>query len=166
MKKYLLLSAALACGLAFALDDIALPTNIYDGDAVKTSVTALTARVVVLEATVGTNSPTAAITVGSLTTTGTVTIAEGQLADSTIVSADIKDGTIVNADINASAAIAVTKIANVALIDTNAASVVTLSTPLFAGQLLVGGTVAPYDSLWVAKGTTTNDWLAVVTGTE
>ena len=46
-----------------------------------------------------------AVTVGALSTTGAVTIAEGALTDSKIVSADIKNGEIVNADINASAAI-------------------------------------------------------------
>lgn len=90
------------------------------------------ARLAALEGSLGTN-PTLAVAVGALATTGTataaigsigvltvtgsmsttgvVTIAEGKLADSTIVSADIKDGEIVNADINASAAIALTKLA-------------------------------------------------------
>ena len=60
-------------------------------------------------------------TVGALTTTGAVTIAEGALANSTVLSADIKDGEIVNADINASAAIAMTKLA------TNSLGAVTLT---------------------------------------
>jgi hypothetical protein len=67
-------------------------------------------RIAALEGSLGTN-PVLAVTVGALTTTGAVTIAEGALADSTVVSADIKDGTIVNADINASAAIAISKLA-------------------------------------------------------
>lgn len=47
----------------------------------------------------------------TISTTGDVAIAEGKLADSTVVSADIKDATIVNADISASAGIALTKLA-------------------------------------------------------
>ena len=39
-----------------------------------------------------------------------LTIAEGALADSTILSADIKDGTIVDADVSSTAAIALSKI--------------------------------------------------------
>jgi hypothetical protein len=121
MKKLFLCLGVMAAVSAFALDDIAVPADIYDGDTTKNLVTALTARMVVVESTLGTNSPSAAITVGSLTTTGTVTIAEGALADSTIVTADVKDGTIVNADINAAAAIAVSKIA------TNSLGAVTLT---------------------------------------
>lgn len=67
-------------------------------------------RLGVLEAR-GITNTTAAVTVGSLTTTGGVTIAEGALADSTVVTADIKDGTIANADISASAAIVASKLA-------------------------------------------------------
>lgn len=67
-------------------------------------------RIAALEGSLGTN-PVLAVTVGALTTTGDVTIAEGKLADSTVLSADIKDGEIVNADINASAAIVATKLA-------------------------------------------------------
>ena len=124
MKKYLFgivgLFAFVSC-VAFAIDTIAPPANIYDGDAVANRVTVLEASVVVLQATAGTNSPTAAITVGSLTTTGTVTISEGQLANSTILTSDIKDGEIVNADLSASAAIALSKIA------TNSLGAVTLT---------------------------------------
>jgi len=79
-------------------------------------------RVAVLENSIGTNSASAAVTVGgltvttlatagALTTTGAVTIAEGKLTDSTVVSADIKDATIVDADVAAAAAIAQSKIA-------------------------------------------------------
>lgn len=59
----------------------------------------------------GITNTTAAVTVGSLTTTGAVTIAEGALTASTVVSATIKDGTIVNADISSAAALAQSKIA-------------------------------------------------------
>jgi hypothetical protein len=69
-------------------------------------------RIAVVESSLGTNTALG-VTVGALTTTGAVTIAEGALADSTVVSADIKDGTIVNADLNAAAAIAHTKLAPV-----------------------------------------------------
>ncbi len=66
-------------------------------------------RISVIEAGMVTNADLL-VTVGALSTTGAVTIAEGALADSKIVSADIKDGVIVNADIATGAAIASTKI--------------------------------------------------------
>jgi len=74
-----------------------------DGAAVDT-------RLDALEVGIGTNV-TLLVTVGGLTTTGAVTIAEGALADSTVVTADVKDGTLVNADLNAAAAIAQSKVA-------------------------------------------------------
>ena len=49
---------------------------------------------------------------GALDVSGALTITEGALADSTVLSADIKDGEIVDADINASAGITNTKLAN------------------------------------------------------
>lgn len=61
-------------------------------------------RIASLEGGIGTNTAVL-VTVGALTTTGAVTISEGKLADSTVLSADIKNGELVNADINASAAI-------------------------------------------------------------
>jgi len=52
-----------------------------------------------------------ALTTETATATS-VTIPEGGLTDSTVLSADIKDGEVVNADVNASAAIALTKLAS------------------------------------------------------
>lgn len=48
---------------------------------------------------------------GGVIVTGAVSITEGSLTDSTVISADIKDGEIVNADISSGAAIAIAKIA-------------------------------------------------------
>ena len=65
-------------------------------------------RMVALEAGISTSATpvvTGLLTAGAISTTGDVTIAEGALTDSKIVSADIKNGEIVNADINSSAAI-------------------------------------------------------------
>ena len=72
---------------------------------------------------------------------GAVTITEGALTDSTILSADIKDGEIVNADVNSSAAIAGTKISpdfgsqNVVTTGTLGAATTTIS----SGPLSLGG---------------------------
>jgi hypothetical protein len=57
-------------------------------------------RIAALEGSLGTN-PTLGVTVGSLTTTGIVTISEGKLADSTIVGADIKADTITTNNVSA-----------------------------------------------------------------
>jgi hypothetical protein len=46
-------------------------------------------------------------------------------------------------------------------IDTNATTTVTTYTPGARGAVLVGGVVAPYDAVWIAGGTTTNDWKQV-----
>ncbi|MDD5677471.1 MAG: hypothetical protein PHW60_05690 [Kiritimatiellae bacterium] len=111
---------------------------------------------------------TDAYTMGDLTVTGTVTIAEGALANQTVVSADIKYGTIVNTNIATNAAIAATKIAGTAVTystagqsDTNTTTDCTLKTPAFIGQLLVGSAGSGTNAAWIAKGTTTNDWVQV-----
>ena len=44
--------------------------------------------------------------------------------------------------------------------DTNATTTVTLYTPRRAGDILVGG-AGGSDGVWIAKGTTTNDWVQV-----
>ena len=46
------------------------------------------------------------------------------------------------------------------LIDTNATTTVTTHTPSAAGQLLVGKTTSS-NRLWIANGTTTNDWVQI-----
>jgi len=61
----------------------------------------------------------------SVTVGGALTISEGALANSTVLSADIKDGEIVNADINASAAIAVTKLGTGGVIPANSGASLT-----------------------------------------
>jgi hypothetical protein len=87
------------------------------------------------------------VTAASLTTTGAVNIAEGQLTDSTIVSADIKNGEIVDADINASAAIAASKIVEADPIWAATSNTITAGAALGAtslqpsGQLLTRGII-------------------------
>jgi hypothetical protein len=128
--KYIIMAVALVCAsVVFAAQDSALtirnvrdPVQLRD----KLNANALDAqtRVAALEVALTTNQTvvvTGSITAGSLSTTGTVGIAEGQLTDSTVVSADIKNGEIVNADINAAAAIAMTKL------ETNSLGAVTLT---------------------------------------
>ena len=56
-----------------------------------------------------TTAQTITVTAGGANITGGLTISEGDLADSVILSADIKDGEIVNADVSASADIAYSK---------------------------------------------------------
>jgi hypothetical protein len=115
MKKLisLLAAAGLVTGIAFAqsadysIREVRDPVQFQEK--LNTDMTTIGARLTAAETSVGTNQ-TLGVTVGSLTTTGIVTISEGKLADSIIVSADIKDGVIVNADISASAAISATKI--------------------------------------------------------
>lgn len=47
-----------------------------------------------------------------------------------------------------------------ARIDTNTTTTVTAYTPTAAGQLLVGKTTSS-NRLWIANGTTTNDWVQI-----
>jgi hypothetical protein len=107
-------------------------------------------------------------TVAGLTTTGALDIAEGMITDSKIVSADIKDDEIVNADIKSSAAIVATKISGTAVTYLTAAlsnstetTDTTTNTPAFVGQVLIGGAGSGTNGVWIAKGTTTNDWVQV-----
>jgi len=50
-----------------------------------------------------------------------------------------------------------------AQVDTNASTTATGYTPRRSGDILLGGSSAQYDSLWVSKGTTTNDWVKLST---
>jgi hypothetical protein len=45
--------------------------------------------------------------------------------------------------------------------DTNVTTTITGYTPAFRGQVLVGGAGTGTNGVWVAKGTTTNDWVKV-----
>lgn len=49
----------------------------------------------------------------------------------------------------------------VAQSDTNQTSVANLYTPRFVGDTLVGGAGAGTNAVWISKGTTTNDWIAI-----
>jgi hypothetical protein len=51
--------------------------------------------------------------------------------------------------------------ANFAQADTNATTTATAYTPEFVGQVLVGSQGSGTNAVWVAKGTTTNDWVIV-----
>lgn len=50
---------------------------------------------------------------------------------------------------------------NAAQSDTNTTTTATGYTPAFVGQILVGGAGAGTNAIWIAKGTTTNDWVLV-----
>ena len=51
--------------------------------------------------------------------------------------------------------------ADVAQADTNATTTATAYTPRRAGDVLVGGAGTGTNAVWIAKGTTTNDWVQV-----
>jgi hypothetical protein len=50
---------------------------------------------------------------------------------------------------------------NLTQIDTAATTTATAYTPAFAGQILLGQTGAGTNSVWISKGTSTNDWVKV-----
>lgn len=106
MKRFVFAGViGMACGLlsAYAAQDTAID-NVEVRDPIRletyleANATDAQSRLAALEVSLGTNTTTL-VTVGALTTTGAVTISEGKLADSTIVSSDIKDGVIVSADL-------------------------------------------------------------------
>jgi hypothetical protein len=116
MKKTIMVGlAAIAAGALVAMaaqDTDITPRQVRDPLTLETyleaNATDAQARIAVLESGINTSANpvvTGLLTAGAISTTGDVTIAEGALTDSKIVSADIKNGEIVNADINASAAI-------------------------------------------------------------
>ena len=49
----------------------------------------------------------------------------------------------------------------IAQADTNETSDVTIYTPRFIGDVLVGGAGTGTNAVWIAKGATTNDWVAI-----
>lgn len=51
--------------------------------------------------------------------------------------------------------------ATAAQVDTNATTTTTGYTPAFVGQVLIGGAGTGTNGVWIAKGATTNDWVAV-----
>lgn len=115
MKKLIVVLTILAtCGLYAAQDSALSIRQVRDPVQLRAKLNAnaldAESRLVAVEGS-NVTSTVALVTVGALTTTGAVTIAEGKLADSTVVSADIKDATIVDADVATAAAIAQTKIA-------------------------------------------------------
>jgi hypothetical protein len=50
---------------------------------------------------------------------------------------------------------------NLTQVDAAATTTATTYTPYFVGQILIGQTGTGTNSVWVAKGTTTNDWVKV-----
>ena len=96
--------------------------------------------------------------VGNASSQAVAVAVTGDIAVSTSGVSSVASGVVVDADINAAAAIASTKLAGLALTDTNTTVDATTSTPLFAGQSLVGPVS---NKEWVSEGTTTNDWILV-----
>lgn len=109
MKQKIVLAALLACAASLwaAQDTDITPREVKDPKTLETWLEAnasdAQSRLAAVESSGATGSNTL-VTVGALSTTGAVTIAEGKLADSTVVSADIKNGTIVGADLDNTAA--------------------------------------------------------------
>ena len=48
-------------------------------------------------------------------------------------------------------------------VDTNATTTATAVTPRWTGDMLLGGSSAQYDTVWIAKGVTTNSWVKLCT---
>ncbi len=90
------------------------------------------------------------------TTTGNVGVIQGTLATATGNVAVIQ-GTLATATGN----VATLQGQIVAQADTNATTTATLYTPRFVGDTLVGGAGVGTNAVWVAKGATTNDWVAI-----
>lgn len=59
------------------------------------------------------------------------------------------------------AADAVLAAADVAQADTNVTTTATAHTPRRAGDVLVGGAGSGTNAVWIAKGTSTNDWVQI-----
>jgi hypothetical protein len=91
-----------------------------------------------------------AVTVGALSTTGAVTIAEGALTDSKIVSADIKDGEVANADLAANGLSA-------AKITVGNLPVAQITNAVYGSGTLVTNDV-------IVAGNTTNRWILAPVG--
>jgi len=152
--------ASALCGLAvYAAQDTALEQKeVRDPRQLETyleaNATDAQTRLAALEGSLGTNA-TLGVTVGALTTTGAVTIGEGKIADSTIVSADIKDGAITNTDIAATAQIAGTQLSTA--VQASLAKADTAVQP-FGTNVIAGGYFYVSDTtqlVWIA-GVVTN----------
>ena len=50
--------------------------------------------------------------------------------------------------------------------DTNATTTATAYTPRYIGDILIGFKGSGTNAMWIAKGTTTNDWVCIVPDTE
>ncbi|MCX6994139.1 MAG: hypothetical protein NT011_13495 [Kiritimatiellaeota bacterium] len=57
--------------------------------------------------------------------------------------------------------IATVELSLVAQADTNVTTTATLYTPRFVGDALLGGAGAGTNGVWIAKGATSNDWVAI-----
>jgi len=82
------------------------------------------------------------------------------LANTGVASADIVDETITTDDIDDDT-IDADDIGTIVQVDTNATTTITGYTPEFVGQVLIGLENST-NMVWISKGVTTNDWVAVV----
>jgi hypothetical protein len=95
------------------------------------------------------NYPTPSGGVGfSVSDTGNATVG-GTLTATTVAATTI------------TGAMSAATLTNLTLTDTNATTTVTTKTPAFKGQILIGGAGTGTNGVWIAKGTTTNDWVQV-----
>ena len=179
MKRFAFLVAVLVAGSLFAADREQFNIGkLYLND---TEVTATAAELNILDGVTVSAAQLNAAGAGSLATItpttvsnanmlvygsnitalGAVTIAEGAIKDSTIVSADIKNDEIVDADINASAAIAVSKLGTGGVIPANsAASLTNLPAAQLLGNVPVAALTNAADSL-TGIGTKTFQYLTL-----
>lgn len=83
--------------------------------------------------------------------TGDVAVLQGQMSTTTSNVAVLQGQIVAQSDTNQI----------VAQSDTNVTTTATTYTPRFKGDTLIGGAGAGTNAVWIAKGTTTNDWIAV-----
>ena len=81
--------------------------------------------------------------------------------DSTLSQREVRDPRKLEAILEANATDAETRIA-AAQSDTNATTATTSYTPACKGQVLIGSAGAGTTAVWIATGTTTNDWSQIV----
>jgi hypothetical protein len=100
------------------------------------------------------NYPTPSGGVGfSVSDAGNATVG-GTLAATTVSATTVSATTLTGA-------MSAATLTNLTQTDTNATTTVTTKTPAFKGQILIGGAGTGTNGVWIAKGTTTNDWVQV-----
>ncbi len=131
------------------------PSSVCAADAIGVP-SALNTRLLALEGSIASNGNVLALQAATnainmrvgtaettlATTTGAVAVVQGTLATATGNVATLQGDIIAQAD-------------------TNATTTATAYTPRFVGDVLIGGAGVGTNAVWIAKGVTTNDWVAL-----